>query len=546
MIRDDLVIEVTNALSSIGVSTANKPVNLERPARPEHGDWSTNAALVFCKSVESNPRDLAAKLIEALEAANIDHVDAIEIAGPGFVNFRLANSWLHEVLLETVEAGEDFGRSKIGEGMKVNVEFVSANPTGPLHAGHGRGAVYGDAVARLFEFCGYEVDRECYFNDRGVQMELYYSSLWARSKQTDLPENGYKGEYVIAWGAELAALNKDWPDDADKSFREWAIERAFDSQKETFRKLGITFDIWTSERSLVAPGQDGKTPLDKTFEALRDAGALYESEEATWLKTEDRGDDKDRVVIKSDGDFTYLAPDIAYHQEKFTRADLLVNVLGADHHGYMARMHAALSYLGHDKEDLDFRILQLVSLQRDGEEVKISKRTGDVIELDDVIDEVGADVTRFIYLMQSIDTRQTFDLAAAVQKSMENPVYYVQYANARLYSILRKVEAAGVERLAVGDTDLALLTHERELEVLRVLSEFAPLVVSACNDRAPHRMVTWVRELASAFHGFYRDCYVVGDVAADLTQARLWLLEAARCGLGSGLGLLGVSAPEEM
>ena len=534
VIRDALASAVRDALVALAVDPLPERIDLERPARKEHGDWSTNVALATAKKADRNPRELAGELIDHLNANPPAHLERVEIAGPGFVNFHLAPTWLHDVLAEVVTAGVDgYARSEDGAGRSVNVEFVSANPTGPVHAGHARGAAYGDSVARLLERCGWAVTREFYINDRGVQMQNFGASLAARKKGEEPPEDGYQGQYVIDWATEM-------PGGVDPVA--WGEDRALADQREALAAFGVHFDVWYRELALVGSGA-----IDETLAELRDKGYVFDEDGAVWLRSTDFGDDKDRVLVKSDGELTYLAPDIAYHRDKFSRAERLINVWGADHHGYVARMKAAMAALGHDSGELEVAIVQLVELLKDGEPVRISKRSGNLIELRDIVDEVGADAARLTYLLQSIDSRQTVDLAVVASQGMDNPVYYVQMAHARIHGIARRAAEAGFERAPLADVDLSLLIHERELDVLRSLSELPETVVSACADRAPHRVTTWVRELAGAFHGFYHDCYVVGDgVSPELTQARLWLVESARVGLSVGLDLLGVSAPESL
>jgi arginyl-tRNA synthetase len=535
VIRDTLAAALRSALSTLEIHPIPESVHLERPARREHGDWSSNIALATAKAAGWNPRELAGRMAEILNADLPAHVTSVEIAGPGFVNFRLADSWLHDVLVDVENAGvEEYATSSVGTGTKVLLEFVSANPTGPLHAGHGRGAAYGDSLARILERCGYEVDRENYLNDRGTQMQLFVASLIARRDGTPLPEGGYQGEYIVDWAAEL-------PADADVF--EWGEERAVADHRLTLSRMNVEFDNWFSEKSMVASGA-----IDVTLADLRERGVVYEEGGAVWLRSTDYGDDKDRVLIKSDGEFTYLLPDIAYHRDKFSRGyDLLIDVWGADHHGYVPRMKAAMQSLGHDPEELECAIIQLVNLLKGGEPVRFSKRAGDIVELSEVLDEVGADSARLTYLLQSIDSTQTFDYDVVKSRAMDNPVYYVQMAYARIQSIFRVAVERSVATLPIAQVDLSLLTHERELEVLRVLSELPDTVATAAVDRAPHRIATWVRELAGAVHGFYHDCYVMGDgVSSELTQARLHLVEAASVGLAIGLDLLGVSAPDQM
>jgi len=532
-VRDTLIEAVRSALVDLGVEPPGA-VQLERPGNPDHGDWSTNAALACAKAAGRNPRELGTDLAARLEADPPTHVVGVEVAGPGFVNFRLADTWLHDVLRDVVVAGEDgYARHDVGAGERVNVEFVSANPTGPLHAGHGRGACYGDSLARLYERCGHPTEREFYINDRGAQMENYAASLAARAAGEEPPEGGYHGQYVVDWAAEM-------PADADPL--EWGYARALSAHREVLEALHIRFDTWFSERSMIASGA-----IDATMADLRTADAVYEQDGATWLRSTDHGDDKDRVLVKGDGEYTYLLPDAAYHRDKFSRADRLVNVWGADHHGYVARMHAAMHALGHDASELEVAITQMVNLQRGGQEVRLSKRTGDIVELSEVVAEVGADAARFTYLLQSVDSPQTFDLDLVASQVNENPVFYVQYANARIHSIARRAAEAGVVPPDLADTDLTPLGHPRELRLLRALHELPDTVLRAARERAPHQVATWVRDLAADFHGFYHDCRVMGDdVDAGVTAARLWLTEAVRVGLAVALDLLGVDAPEEM
>jgi len=533
LIRDVLADHLRAALIAAGVEPPAE-IHLERPARREHGDWSSNVALASAKRAGRNQRELAQELAAVLVADPPPHVERVELAGPGFVNFHLRNSWLHDVLHEVVEAGEErYARYEFGDGTRVNVEFVSANPTGPAHAGHARGAAHGDSLARLLERCGYLVSREFYINDRGVQMQKFGASLAARKAGEDVPDDGYKGQYIVDWAAEM-------PDGADPV--EWGEQRAIADQQEVLASFNVHFDRWFSERSMVDAGA-----IEATLDDLRAHGVVFEDDGATWLRSTDFGDDKDRVLIKSDGELTYLLPDIAYHRDKFSRADRLVNVWGADHHGYIPRMRAAMQALGHDPSELEVEVVQMVDLVENGEPLKLSKRAGTVIELRDIVEIAGTDAARLTYLLQSIDSRQTVDMAVVTSQGMDNPVFYVQMAHARIHGITRRAAEAGIERAPLTEVDLALLVHERELAVLRSLGELPEVVALACNERAPHKVTTWVRDLAGAFHGFYHDCYVVGDdVPPALTQARLWLTEAARIGLAIGLDLLGVSAPEHL
>jgi arginyl-tRNA synthetase len=534
VIRDQLTAALASALREAGVDPPAE-IPLERPARREHGDWSSTVALAVAKRAGRPPRELAQALADALRAAPPRHVTEVELAGPGFVNFRLAPTWLHDVLRAVVAGGVDgYARPGLGQGRTVNLEFVSANPTGPLHAGHGRNAAYGDAVARLLARSGWKVEREYYLNDRGTQMDLFAASLLARKRGEPLPEGGYAGAYIAEWAAEM-------PDDADPL--EWGRQRAIDDHRATLARMRIHFDSWFSERSMIASGA-----IRQTLGDLRASGVVYEGDGATWLRATETDDDKDRVLVRSNGEVTYLLPDIAYHRDKYARGfDHLIDVWGADHHGYVPRLRFALQSLGHPGDTFTVCIIQLVQLLRDGREVRLSKRTGEIVTVDEVLDEVGPDAARLTYLLQSVDSRQAFDLTLAAAQKNENPVFYVQYANARIHSLARVAAQAGIARRPLDEVDLGPLTHERELDVLRSLAELPTVVDLAARELAPHKVTTWVRELAGAFHGFYHDCRVMGEgVDAETTQARLWLVEASRIGLAIALDLLGVSAPETM
>lgn len=533
-VRQQLRSALAAALSDAGISTPAETIGIERPANPDHGDWSSNVALATAKRAGRNPRELAQDLAGTLNADPPKHVTAVEAAGAGFVNFHLAPSWLHEVLTGIVEAGMPrYARSSIGAGSSVNVEYVSANPTGPLHAGHGRWAAYGDSLARLFERCGYVVTREFYVNDRGAQTALFGQSLAARKAGGAPPEGGYFGEYVSDWAQEL-------PSGADPV--EWGLQRARSDQAEVLAAMNAEFDHWASENHLAQSGA-----VESTLTELAERGHVYESDGATWLRTTDFADTQDRVLIKSDGQPTYFLPDIAYHQQKYSRGDLLIDVLGADHHGYVARMSAAMQMLGHPADSYEVLIGQHVTLVRDGAEVRLSKRAGTMVEARDLVELAGADVARLTFLLQSIDTTQTIDVDLVVAESSENPVYYIQYANARVHSLARQAAQRGVVRSPLCEVDLSVLTHRRELALLRVLSELPETVERAMQARAPHQITTWARECAAALHGFWHDCPILHEDRDEAArQARMWLVEATRIGLGVSLDLLGVSAPESM
>ena len=541
MIRTELADALRAQLAAAGVDVEGD-IHLEEPARREHGDWSSNVAMANAKRLGRNPRELAQQIVDGLNSDLPTHVERAEIAGPGFVNFHLRPTWLHAVLRSVVAAGVDrYAQLDVGTGTKVMVEFVSANPTGPLHAGHARGAVYGDALARLLSRAGYEVAREFYINDRGGQMLKMGASMLARATGEPIPEGGYAGNYIAEWATQLPADVVAQGDVEAATAVGYAAALA--DQREVLGALGVVFDVWFSEMSLVNHGA-----IEQTLDDLRARGVVDDRDGAVWLRSTDYGDDKDRVLVKSDGSYTYLLPDIAYHRDKFARGfDLLINVWGADHHGYIARMKAAVQALGHEPDQVDIEITQLVKLLKDGQEVKLSKRTGDFIELRDVIDEVGADATRLVYLLQSIDSPQTVDLAVIAAQSMDNPVFYIQMAHARLCSIALRAAERGVTRPALEEVDLGPLVHPRELDVLRLINALPSVIELAARERAPHKVTSWLRELASEIHGFYHDCPILRDDVDDATRfARLWLAEAALVGLRVGLSVLGASAPDSM
>ena len=417
MITEIIKDSLKENLKELGIHVPTGQISLERPANRDHGDWSSNIALVTAKNAGRQARELAEEIVNALTADLPDGVIEVTAAGPGFINFRLSAELSYGILLDVLEKESSYGSSDIGSGERVNVEFVSANPTGPLHAGHARGACYGDAIGNLLEYVGYSVHREFYMNDRGLQMAAFGRSLEARKNNESPPEDGYGGEYVSEWAKEM-------PDNLSLAeIIAWGCEFAKNDQQSTLSQLGIFFDTWFSEKSMIDNGE-----IDRVLANLTEKGMAYEKDGATWLSSVEFGDDKDRVLIKSDGEYTYLTPDVAYHRNKFERSDWLINVWGADHHGYIARMKAAMQALGYDSDALTVQVTQLVKLLRAGEEVKLSKRQGDIIELRSIIEEIGADATRFMYLLQSVDSKQTFDLELAASQAMDNPVYFVHIA----------------------------------------------------------------------------------------------------------------------
>jgi arginyl-tRNA synthetase len=537
--RPEVAAAVSRALSALGVDVDPIEVHLERPARLEHGDWSTNAALVLAKRAGRNPRELAGALVGALHADPPPHLSHVEVAGPGFVNLHLAPGWLHDVLSEVLAEGtEGYARNTLGAGERVQVEFVSANPTGPLHVGNGWWGSYGDALARVLSRCGWQVHREYYVNDTGGQVRRLGVSVLARRRGEEVPEEGYQGQYV----ADLAALYAG-PEDVVEAGR-WAGERILAGIKTTLASLNIVYDEWYSQASVEESGA-----VAETIALLAERGLVEEEEGALWLRSSTLGDVRDRVLVKSNGDVTYLGGDLAYHRDKFLVRgfDRVIDIFGADHHGQVASLRIGVEALGVDPARLEVKLGQMVSLVEGGETGKMSKRAGTFVALDDLVADIGPDATRLLSLMSSLDQASTLDLDLVRSQSMENPVFYVQYAYARISSIERRRQERGIDRLPATEVDLSVLEDSRELEVLRCLEELPDVVAEAGRDRAPHKVTAWVRRLAGAFHGFYHDCPVLAEaVEPAVVQARLWLVEGTRIGLAIGLDLLGVSAPEEM
>jgi arginyl-tRNA synthetase len=542
VIAADLIASVTAALERAGLPVPDDGVEVTPAKSRDHGDWQTNVALVLAKPVGAKPRDIAARLVAALDANPPAHVERVEIAGPGFVNLFLAPTWLHDVLTTVMEEGDAFGHGDAYRDARINLEFVSVNPTGPLHAGGGRWVAVGDAIANLLASQRAVVHREYYLNDAGGQLDTFTASLMARYRGEEPAEDGYQGEYLVEFAQEMRAELGDGVTDDDA--RAWGVRRAVAGIRRDLERIGVHFDTWFSEQSLHDSGA-----VAAVLDDLRRGGHTYERDGAEWLAAEALGDQRDRVLVRANGTTTYLANDLAYHRDKVGRGwQHLIDIWGADHHGQVKSLQVGMRALGIGTEtDPEPEIIlgQLVRLERSGEVVRLSKRAGTVITLADILDEVDPDVARLTFLLQGIDTAQTFDLDVVTQQSMENPVYYVQYAHARVASIDRQAAAAGISRRPLADVDLGLLGHERELDLLRALAEYPETLAHAAELRAPHRVTTWVRDFAARFHGFYRDCRVLTD-DAELTQARLWLVAATRTGLKSALTILGVHAPEVM
>jgi arginyl-tRNA synthetase len=514
---------------------------LERPPKPELGDYSSNAAMLLARHLSDSPRAVAEQLRERLVAdpALAPDLERIEVAGPGFVNFFLADSWYLRALGDLLEAGEDLGPAPAEEPEKVLVEFVSANPTGPLHVGGGRHAAYGDSLVRLLEAAGHEAEREFYINDAGSQVARFADSIAARMTGEEPPEDGYLGDYVIEIAERLRADGVDPVDRETVGLR--GIELVLDGVRSTLERFGVRFDTWFSERSLYAKGE-----VETALGELEQRGHTYRSEDALWLRTTAFGDDKDRVLIRSNGEATYLTPDIAYHWDKLQRGfNRLIDVLGADHHGYVARMRAAIEALGADPAAFEALIMSLVHVVEGGERAQMSKRSGDFISLDGLLDDIGVDAARWFMLWRSHETTVDLDLELARSQSSENPVYYVQYAHARIASILRKA-GEGAAPAALTETGGRPPLEASEKVLVKRLLEFPEEVRAAAARRAPHRICAYSTAVAADFHAFYRDCQVVGADGEGVEESRLALILATKRTIAAALGLLGISAPERM
>lgn len=520
---------------------------LEVPPQKEFGDFATNFAMQSAKSLKCSPRSIAQAVADNMDCS---YVDKIEIAGPGFINFYLHRNWLYDTLAEIIAAGEHYGNLECGCREKIQVEYVSANPTGPLHVGHGRGAAVGNALTNLLRAVGCDVSSEYYINDAGNQISNLAASVNARymealGQQADFPENGYHGYDITETARRIIRIYGDRflrMDEAERlqNFRTIALREKLAALKEDLEAFNVTFDVWFSEQTLHDAGE-----IRKVCELLTERGYMYENDGALWLKATEYGDDKDRVVIRDNGVPTYFAADIAYHNNKFSRGfDRVINLWGADHHGYIARMKAAVGALGYSPEQLEVLILQMVSLYRNGELVKMSKRTGQSVTLNELIEEVGTDAARFFFAMRSIDSQLDFDMTLATEKSNENPVYYIQYAHARICSIMRQLQEAGIEPSEEG-LQLDALKEEEELELIKKLGEYPELLAAAAKERAVHKVAHYVHDLAALFHSFYNQCRILG-VAGELQQSRIALVKAVGHVLRHALGILGVSAPERM
>jgi arginyl-tRNA synthetase len=550
-IQEQLKSEIKAAVLKAGLAAEEElpAVVLETPKDKAHGDYSTNIAMQLARIAKKSSRQIADEIKNQIDCSNAS-VQKIEIAGPGFINFFMDHQYLKKLIPEILEAGDRYGESNAGAGQKIQVEFVSANPTGDLHLGHARGAAVGDSLCNVMEKAGYEVTREYYINDAGNQIHNLALSVEARyfqalGKEKDLPEDGYYGEDIVQIGKRLAEEFGDRYLHAEEQeryqfFREYGLKYEMEKLKKDLENFRVSFDVWFSETSLYKSGK-----IDEALEVLRKNGYTYEKDGALWFRSTAFGDDKDRVLIKSDGSYTYLTPDIAYHRNKFERGfDKVINIWGADHHGYIPRMKAAIEALGFDPENLEVEIIQLVHLYKNGEKMKMSKRTGKAVTMRELIEEVGLDAVRYFFAMRSGDTHMDFDLDLAVSQSNENPVYYAQYAHARICSILRQAEE---QHIVLDDrVDLSLLGTEKEIDVLKKLGDFPQVIADAAEKRTPHRVANYIQELAAAFHSFYNANKVLDQDHLSLSKARLALVKAVQITLKNALSLIGVSAPEKM
>lgn len=549
-IQEEVKGILRDAVLATGLVTSEEmpDIMLETPKNKENGDYATNIAMQLTKVAKQPPRAIAQAILEQLQTDGTS-IASVEIAGPGFMNIRLQTDYLGEVVKTVLQQQQDYGRSTSGDGQKIQVEFVSANPTGDLHLGHARGASLGDSLCNILDFAGYDVSREYYINDAGNQIHNLALSVEARYFQAlghdkEMPEDGYHGADIIAIGKELAEQYGDQyvhvrEEERLAFFREHGLHYELEKLKKDLADFRVTFDNWFSESSLYENGK-----IDIALNKLRANGHVYEKDGATWFRSTTFGDDKDRVLIKNDGTYTYLTPDIAYHEDKISRGfDKLINIWGADHHGYIPRMKAAIEALGYDRDTLEVSVAQMVQLYKDGEKFKMSKRTGKAVTLRELVEDVGLDAVRYFFSMRSGDTQMDFDLDLAISQSNENPVYYAQYAHARISSILRQAE----ETAFVASVEhLSLLQSEKELELIKKIGDFPNLVSDAARLRAPHRITTYIQELAATFHSFYNAEKVLDADNKDVSEARLALITATRTTIANALQLVGVSAPEKM
>ena len=537
-IKSKLTELIKNSLQKLNIETDN--IIIEKPSKKENGDYSSNIALTLTKKLHKSPLEIANMIKENIEYENI--ISEIQIANPGFINFYLKKEFIQSYINKIITGKNNYGKNTIGNNEKINIEFVSANPTGILHIGHGRGATYGDNLARIMNFSGYDVTKEYYVNDAGNQMNNLGISIKERYKELcgyecNLPENGYHGKEIIDLAKDIYNRYGNTKLDSDiEFFRKEGLDKLLDQIKKDLDRYRVNFNIFTSEQSIY-----DRCLVEDTLNKLKQSGSCYIKDDALWLKTTDYGDEKDRVLIKSDGNYTYLTPDIAYHLDKISRGyDRLIDVLGSDHHGYIARLKAALSMLGKDSNILDIKILQMVRLIKDGEELKLSKRTGKTITLMELVDEIGVNATRYFFSSHSLDTSMDLNIDLALKQSNENPVYYIEYANARICSILKKYH----KKANLHDNYLTLQSEDT-YSILNKLIEFEDVVISSAKKEAPHLIANYVYELATLFHSFYAKEQIITDNEKD-TEEKINLLLAIQIVIQNALDLLGIIPREEM
>ncbi|MFO3702060.1 arginine--tRNA ligase [Staphylococcus felis] len=546
-VKQTLTQEIEKSIKSAQLADEIPNIKIEIPKDSKNGDYSTNIAMVLTKIAKRNPREIAQAIVDHFDQ-DAAHVKSIDIAGPGFINFYLDASYLNDTIDDVLRKGEQFGRVETPKNTKILIEYVSANPTGDLHIGHARNAAVGDTLSNILDAAGYDVTREYYINDAGNQITNLALSIEARYLQSlgqdaEMPKDGYYGQDIKDIGQDLAQTRSDLQTLSDeerlKTFRQLGVEYEMKKLKQDLSDFNTHFDTWFSETSLYE-NHEIKAVLDK----MTALGYTYEEDGATWLRTTDFKDDKDRVLIKKDGTYTYFLPDIAYHYDKIQRGnDQLINLFGADHHGYINRLKASLETFGVDSQRLEIQIMQMVRLMQNGEEVKMSKRTGNAITLREIMDEVGVDAARYFLTMRSPDTHFDFDMELAKTQSQDNPVYYAQYAHARICSILRQAKEQGYQ--VQQGANYRLITNDKAIELLKKIAEFEPMIESAAEARAPHRVTNYIQDLAAHFHKFYNAEKVLTE-DQEKTKAHLALVEAVRITLRNALRLVGVTAPESM
>ena len=549
-LKENLKNEIKETVIKCGYVSCEEDINviLENAKDAKHGDYSTNIAMQLTKRAKKNPRIIAEEIVKNFDTNKAD-VAKIEIAGPGFINFFLKKTVFTKSIKGIIDLGDDYGKSNSGKGLKYNVEYVSANPTGDLHLGHARGAALGDSLCRLLSKAGYDVTREYYVNDAGNQIHNLVVSAYARylealGNESKMPEDGYYGPDIILLGQMMAEKYKEqFVGKLDENYdliRQISLDYELDKIKKDLNMFGVEFDLFTREKSIY-----DKNLVKESIDLLQSKGYIYEKDGAIWFRSTDFGDDKDRVLKKSDGSYTYLTPDIANHIEKLNRGnDKLVDIWGADHHGYIARVKAAMQALGYEADKLEVDIIQMVRLIKDGEEFKMSKRTGKAVTIRDLVDEVGVDAVRYFFVMRSGETQMDFDLDLATKKSNENPVYYAQYAHARTCSILRQAKEKGFS-VDVKE-NYEFINHEKEYEVIKLMGEFPNVVADAAAKRRPHLICNYVNDLATAFHSLYNAEKVINEEDNAKTNEKLALIQALEITIKNALNLIGVSAPERM